>query len=79
MKCPRCGSEMSVASHRKYPVRMCYNCGYTEGQKYEKEGEHTTNFEHMKTMNFNEMAIYISEGLGLDMDKVMDWMDDMSD
>lgn len=79
MKCPRCGSEMSVASHRKYPVQMCYNCGYVEGRKYDKEGANVTNFEHLKNLNFNEMAVYLSDGLGLDKAKVMDWLDDMNE
>ena len=30
MKCPRCGSEMTLDTHRKYPVNMCYECGYNE-------------------------------------------------
>ena len=32
MKCPRCGGEMTCDDHRKYPIDMCYNCGYTESR-----------------------------------------------
>ena len=32
MKCPRCGSEMTLDSHRKYSAYMCYECGYIEGR-----------------------------------------------
>ena len=32
MKCPRCGNEMVLDTHRKYPLNMCYECGYMEGR-----------------------------------------------
>ena len=35
MKCPRCGCEMELDSHRKIPLNMCYNCGYIEGRTTE--------------------------------------------
>ena len=81
MKCPRCGSEMTVDSHRKYALQMCYNCGYIEGRdgyRNISEGD-VTNFEHMKGLNFNELAVFLSEGLGVDKQKVIEWMDNMSD
>ena len=37
MKCPRCGSEMTLDSHRKIPLNMCYECGYIEGRTLEDE------------------------------------------
>ncbi len=32
MKCPRCGHEMTLDTHRKYALNMCYECGYIEGR-----------------------------------------------
>lgn len=75
MKCPRCGSEMTVDTHRKYNVEMCYNCGYTEGRST-GDGQQTgaTNFQHMKELNMNELAVFLSEGVGVDKDKVFSWL-----
>lgn len=75
MKCPRCGNEMVLDTHRKYPLNMCYECGYMEGRPLDGEGG-KTNFEHMKGLNFNEMVVFLSKGLGLDECKVSDWLDD---
>lgn len=75
MKCPRCGNEMVLDTHRKYPLNMCYECGYMEGRPLDGEGG-KTNFEHMKGLNFNEMVVFLSKGLGLDESKVSDWLDD---
>ena len=35
MKCPKCGADMVVDNHRRYPIEMCYQCGYMEGQNIE--------------------------------------------
>ena len=61
MKCPRCGNEMVLDTHRKYPLNMCYECGYMDGRPV---GDTTskTNYEHMKTLNFNEMVVFLSKG-----------------
>ena len=40
MKCPRCGSEMTLDSHRKIPLNMCYECGYIEGRTLKEQGIH---------------------------------------
>ena len=59
MKCPRCGSELSTDAHRKYNLQMCYNCGYMEGRYFGGDAKKGfTNFEHMKTLNMNELAIF---------------------
>lgn len=81
MKCPRCGSEMNVDGHRKYAIQMCYNCGYIEGRDGDngKEQSNVTNFEHMKSLNFNELAVFLSNGLGVDKNKIVEWMDDIND
>ena len=76
MKCPRCGSEMSMDSHRKYTVPMCYNCGYMEGRDMGEQSKSQTNFGRLKAMNFNEMVIFLSAGLGLDQEKLSDWLSD---
>ncbi len=75
MKCPRCGSEMTVDTHRKYNVEMCYNCGYIEGRSSgDAEQTKATNFQHMKELNMNELAVFLSEGIGVDKDKVFSWL-----
>lgn len=78
MKCPRCGSEMTFDTHRKYNVPMCYECGYIEGRSYDK-ALGTTNFAKLKAMNFNEAAAFLSKGLGLDEDAVDDWLNSSAD
>ncbi len=75
MKCPRCGSEMTMDSHRKIPLNMCYNCGYIEGRAVEEETGVVTNFQHMKTLNFNEFVAFVSAGLGVDEAKLTAWLE----
>lgn len=77
MKCPRCGNEMSMDSHRKYTVPMCYNCGYMEGRNM-GDGSAKTNFEHLKSLNFNEMVAFLSSGTGVDKEKLSAWLCDDS-
>ena len=66
MKCPRCGHEMTLDTHRKYALNMCYECGYIEGRLIDPE----------KKLNFNEMLAFLSKGLGMDEEKLADWLDD---
>ena len=75
MKCPRCGNEMTLDAHRRYPINMCYNCGYMEGQAVAPVEEGEPNYKHLKTLNLNEMAAFLSKGLGVDIDKVKLWME----
>ena len=75
MKCPLCGSEMTLDSHRKIPLMMCYNCGYIEGRNIGPKVKKQTNYEHMKTLNFNEMAAFISGGLKVPEAQVAAWLD----
>ncbi len=74
MKCPQCGSEMTLDSHRKIPLQMCYNCGYIEGRSIDK-ARGKTNYEHLKTLNFNEMVAFLSENLNVDEKVVAAWLD----
>ena len=76
MKCPRCGKEMEIASHRKYPVNMCYECGYTEGRRVDANPVGPTNYEHMKTLNYNELVAFLSDKLGVEATKLADWLND---
>ncbi len=78
MKCPRCGNEMVLDTHRKYPLNMCYECGYMEGRPV---GDTTskTNYEHMKNLNFNEMVVFLSKGLGVSEAVVSNWLNDPLD
>ncbi len=75
MKCPRCGSEMTLDSHRRIPLNMCYNCGYIEGRAVE-DVKGLNNYERIRTLNLNEMAAFLASGLGLDEQKIADWLDD---
>ena len=75
MKCPVCGSEMTLDSHRKIPLNMCYNCGYIEGRKVE-EPIGKSNFEHLRSLNLNELAAFLAEGLGLEEKKIADWLEE---
>ena len=75
MKCPRCGREMVIDSHRKMDMFMCYDCGYIENRLIEDETpSHATNFQRLAGMNFNEAISFISNGLGVEEDKISNWM-----
>ena len=78
MKCPRCGSEMHVDSHRKYDLHMCYDCGYIEGRSLgdgETAGDHRlTNFERIRSMNQNEAIAFIASGMKVDAGIVSSWL-----
>ena len=69
MVCPRCGSLMTVDSHRKIPLNMCYECGYIEGRSSDSGnsygGASGTNYSHMKNLNINEMVAFLSRGIGV--------------
>ena len=77
MKCPRCGAEMTLDSHRKIDLNMCYECGYIEGRNVEEPIPHRgeTNYERLRSLNFNETVAFIAEGLNLDIGKLSAWMD----
>ena len=79
MKCPRCGCEMELDSHRKIPLNMCYNCGYIEGRTTDGGEMNSTNFTHLKGLNLNETSAFLANGLqsmGLDVDEsvIADWL-----
>ena len=77
MKCPRCGHEMTLDTHRKYPLNMCYECGYIEGRSIEGGSiDSQTNFEHIKNLNFNELVAFLSSGLNIEASVLADWLDD---
>ncbi|MFR7758821.1 MAG: hypothetical protein ACLU3G_07065 [Christensenellales bacterium] len=73
MKCPRCGHEMTLDTHRKYALNMCYECGYIEGRL--EEGPPAKQQSRLRAMNFNEAVAFISGGLEIDEAKVADWLD----
>ena len=75
MKCPKCGSEMTVDEHRRYALQMCYNCGYIEGRMADVKKKET-NFAHLKNLNMNEAIAFISAGLDVKSKKVAQWLDD---
>lgn len=76
MKCPRCGREMVLDSHRKMDMYMCYDCGYIENRLIEDETpSYATNFQRLSGMNFNEAISFISNGLGVDENRIASWME----
>lgn len=75
MKCPRCGHEMVIDNHRRYPIHMCYECGYMEGQNPESVAQCKTNFEYMKKLGFNELVSFLSTGLGIDPEELTRWLE----
>ena len=77
MKCPRCGKEMTLDSHRKYDVMMCYECGYMEGRDLggDIQSRPITNFERLRRMNFNETVPFMAAGLGLDEAVLRAWLE----
>ena len=79
MKCPQCGSEMVLDSHRKIPLMMCYECGYIEGRNIGPKEKGETNFEHMKKLNFNETVAFLAGKLHLPEAKISSWLDDSAD
>ena len=74
MKCPRCGHEMTLDTHRKYPLEMCYECGYMEGRDMGPDVKGETNFQKLKSLNFNEAAALLSKALGVEEETVSDWL-----
>ena len=74
MKCPCCGHEMHLDSHRKIDMYMCYDCGYIEGRPIENK-PHVTNYERLRSMNMNETIAFMSKSLGLDENRLANWMD----
>ena len=74
MKCPRCGAEMTPDNHRKYTLNMCYECGYMEGLIDNPIKNRDNNFKRLKTMIFNETVALLHNGLGIDKDKLVDWL-----
>ncbi len=79
MKCPRCGSEMTMDSHRKMDLMMCYQCGYIEGRRIEEaplpEGEVLTNLHHLESLNMNEAVAFLAAGLKIDQQVIFDWLE----
>lgn len=77
MKCPRCGHEMVLDTHRKIPLQMCYECGYIEGRSFDENQEEPdeTNFQHMKKLNFNETVAFLQQGLGIEEDDLRVFLD----
>ena len=79
MKCPRCGAEMTIDSHRKIPLNMCYECGYIEGRALEDVPSQVSNYTFMKGLTPMETAALLSAGLkSIDVDlpeeKIAKWL-----
>ena len=70
---------MILDNHRKIPLNMCYSCGYIEGRTTEGGQMHRTHFDHLKNINLNEAAAFLSAGLktkGINLDEslITDWL-----
>ncbi len=77
MKCPKCGKEMTLDDHRKYPIYMCYSCGHVTA--FSKDGDGAAkpvNFSYIKTLNEAELAAYMARGLDVDEEKLLRWLKD---
>jgi len=74
MKCPRCQSEMTIDNHRKIPLQMCYQCGYIEGRSVHAAQGNVTNYAHCKSLNINELASFMAEGLDIDREELVIWL-----
>lgn len=74
MKCPRCQNEMILDNHRKIPLQMCYQCGYIEGRSVHIEQGNVSNFAHCKSLNINELASFLAEGLDIDREEIILWL-----
>ena len=61
MKCPRCGAEMTIDTHRKIPLNMCYECGYIEGRNLEDGLAQVSNFIHLKSLTPADAAAFLSD------------------
>ena len=76
MKCPQCGHEMTLDSHRKIDLFMCYECGYIEGRNVvPSAAPKISYFAHLRSLNLNESAAFLAEGLGLEEEKVAAWLE----
>ncbi len=62
MKCPKCGAEMVIDNHRRYPIHMCYYCGYMEGQNIEIDNSmRITVIQTFGRMSSDAMADFLSQ------------------
>ena len=79
MKCPRCGAEMTIDTHRKIPLSMCYECGYIEGRNLEGDPAPNSNYNRLKGLTLTETASFLSKGLktidlNVDEDIIIKWL-----
>lgn len=62
MKCPKCGADMVVDNHRRYPIEMCYQCGYMEGQNIEIDNSmKITVIQSFNKMNEDSLALFLTQ------------------
>ena len=67
---------MTLDSHRKIDLFMCYECGYIEGRNMGPETTPgMTNYERLKRLTLTEAASLLSSGLGVEMEKVNAWLE----
>ena len=78
MKCPKCGADMVVDNHRRYPIEMCYQCGYMEGQNIEIDNSmRITVIQTINRMNEDELALFLTQCdfVGSTQKEVRKWLD----
>jgi len=79
MKCPKCGADMVVDNHRRYPIEMCYYCGYMEGQNIEIDNSmKITVIQSFARMNCDSMAEFLSQCdfAGGTQEDIRKWLDE---
>jgi hypothetical protein len=67
---------MTLDSHRKIPLMMCYECGYIEGRTIEAKKKGETNYQHLKKLNFNEMVAFLADKLNMPEERFAAWLNE---
>lgn len=53
---------MVVDNHRRYPIEMCYQCGYMEGQNIEIDNSmKITVIQTIHKMNEDSLALFLTQ------------------
>ena len=79
MKCPKCGAEMVTDNHRRYPIQMCYYCGYMEGQNIEIDNSMKVTFvQSLPRMSNEALAEFLAQCdfKGADEKDIRAWLDE---
>lgn len=68
---------MTLDEHRRYPLFMCYECGYMEGRNFgEGKENEESNFAKLRTLSFTETVAFLANGLKLEEEAVASFLGD---